>query len=102
MGQVIVQPFYDPARSYLDNFNHGPSGLFVDPDTPPPIGDPQYSFLGHKVYEPFGIPAGPLLNSRFVNAALDMGFDIPVYKTVRTRKYASHPSPNVLTVRIDD
>ena len=101
MEQVIVQPFYDPARSYLDNFNHGPFGLFVDPMYHPPDGGPQHSFLGHKVYGPFGIPAGPLLNSRFVNAALDMGFDIPVYKTVRTRKYASHPWPNVLAVRVD-
>src|ERR1700729_944022 len=101
MEQVIVQPFYDPARSYTDNFNDGPFGLFVGPEYHPPGGNPQHSFLGHKVYEPFGIPAGPLLNSRFVNAALDMGFDIPVYKTVRTRKYASHPWPNVLAVKVD-
>src|SRR6185312_2480703 len=100
MEQVIVQPFYDPARSYIDNFNDGPFGLFVDSVYHPPGGDPQHFFLGHKVYEPFGIPAGPLLNSRFVNAALDMGFDIPVYKTVRTRKYSSHPWPNVLSVRV--
>jgi len=101
MEQVIVQPFYDPARSYTDNFNDGPFGLFVGPEYHPPGRDPQHSFLGYKVYEPFGIPAGPLLNSRFVNAALDMGFDIPVYKTVRTRKYASHPWPNVLAVKVD-
>ena len=30
-----------------------------------------------------------------------MGFDIPVYKTVRTRKYACHPWPNVLAVKVD-
>jgi dihydroorotate dehydrogenase (NAD+) catalytic subunit len=101
MEQVIVQPFYDPARSYQDNFNDGPFGLFVDPDVKVLSGEPQHTFLGHKVYEPFGIPAGPLLNSRFVNAALDMGFDIPVYKTVRTRKYESHPWPNVLAVKVD-
>jgi dihydroorotate dehydrogenase (NAD+) catalytic subunit len=101
MEQVIVQPFYDPARSYQDNFNDGPFGLFVVPVYHPPDGEPQYLFLGHNVYAPFGIPAGPLLNSKFVNAALDMGFDIPVYKTVRTRKYASHPWPNVLAVKVD-
>jgi dihydroorotate dehydrogenase (NAD+) catalytic subunit len=101
MEQAIVQPFYDPARSYQDNFNDGPFGLFVDPVADPPDDEPQHTFLGHKVYEPFGIPAGPLLNSKFVNAALDMGFDIPVYKTVRTRKHASHPWPNVLAVKVD-
>jgi len=47
---------------------------------------------------PLGIAAGPLLNGRFVKAALDKGFDLPVYKTVRTRKYASHAWPNVLAV----
>src|ERR1700721_2302246 len=101
MEQAIVQPFFDPARSYLDNFNDGPFGIFADPSVYKPNGDPQHTFLGHKVFEPFGIPAGPLLNSKFVKAALDKGFDIPVYKTVRTRKYASHPWPNVLAVKVE-
>lgn len=101
MGDGFEQPFYDPARSYEENFQDGPYGAFLDPPIPQPSGEPQHNFLGHKVYEPFGIPAGPLLNGRFVKAALDAGFDIPVYKTVRTRKYASHPWPNVLAVKVD-
>jgi dihydroorotate dehydrogenase (NAD+) catalytic subunit len=101
MGEKIDQPFYDPARSYPDNFNEGPFGLFADASVYRNEGSPQHTFLGHKVFEPFGIPAGPLLNSKFVKAALDKGFDIPVYKTVRTRKFASHPWPNVLAVRVD-
>jgi dihydroorotate dehydrogenase (NAD+) catalytic subunit len=101
MEQAIVQPFYDPARSYIDNFNQGPFGLFADPTVYRPKNEPQYTFLGHKVFQPFGIPAGPLLNSKYVNAALDKGFDIPVYKTVRTRKYESHPWPNVLAVEVE-
>jgi hypothetical protein len=24
------EPFYDPAKSYLYNYEHGPSGLFAD------------------------------------------------------------------------
>lgn len=39
--------------------------------------------LGFPVNLPFGIPAGPLLNSRFTTAAFRMGFDLAVYKTVR-------------------
>ncbi len=101
MGQLVVQPFYDPARSYQDNFNDGPFGLFATPDIYLDRGEPRQTFLGHKVFEPFGIPAGPLLNGRYVKAALDMGFDLPVYKTVRTRPYPSHPWPNVLAVEID-
>jgi dihydroorotate dehydrogenase len=98
---MFSEPFYDPARSYQDNFEHGPFGLFAEPQRIPPIGEPQHSFLGQKVFAPFGVPAGPLLNGRYVKAALDSGFDIPVYKTVRTRKYACHPWPNVLSVQID-
>ena len=95
------EPFYDPAKSYLDNFEHGPFGLFANTSPASPTTKPKHQFLGHPVSAPFGIPAGPLINGKFVKAALDMGFDIPVYKTVRTRKYACHPWPNVLAVKVE-
>jgi dihydroorotate dehydrogenase (NAD+) catalytic subunit len=95
---MLCEPFYDPARSYLENFDHGPFGGFADAMRWHDEGGPAHTFLGHAVHAPFGIPAGPLLNGNFVKAALDHGFDLPVYKTVRTRKYASHPWPNVLAV----
>jgi dihydroorotate dehydrogenase (NAD+) catalytic subunit len=98
---MFSEPFYDPARSYQDNFEHGPFGLFAEPSRISEHGEPKHSFLGHPVFSPFGIPAGPLLNGKFVKAALDQGFDIPVYKTVRTHKYACHPWPNVLAVKVD-
>lgn len=47
---------------------------------------------------PFGIPAGPLLNSRFTTAAFRMGFDLATYKTVRSRAWGCNPFPNVLAV----
>ncbi len=97
---MFSEPFYDPARSYQENFEHGPFGLFVEPPISSSHGEPQHRFLGNPVYAPFGIPAGPLLNGRFVQAALEHGFDIPVYKTVRTRRYACHPWPNVLSVDV--
>jgi dihydroorotate dehydrogenase len=96
---MLSEPFYDPARTYLENFEHGPFSLFSQPGVYQPAGEPQYSFLGHEVHLPLGIPAGPLLNGRFVKAALDKGFDIPVYKTVRTRRYPAHAWPNVLAVK---
>jgi dihydroorotate dehydrogenase len=95
---MLCEPFYDPARSYLENFDHGPFGGFADGAIHVDAGEPEYAFLGYKVHLPFGIPSGPLLNGNFVKAALDKGFDLPVYKTVRTRRYASHPWPNVLAV----
>jgi dihydroorotate dehydrogenase (NAD+) catalytic subunit len=94
-------PFYDPAKSYLDNFEHGPFGLFADTTPNSQASQPKHQFLGHPVFAPFGIPAGPLINGKFVKAALDKGFDIPVYKTVRTHRYECHPWPNVLAVKVD-
>jgi dihydroorotate dehydrogenase len=95
------EPFYDPAKSYLDNFEHGPFGLFADTSPASQTSKPKHLFLGHPVFAPFGIPAGPLINGKFVKAALDMGFDIPVYKTVRTHRYECHPWPNVLAVKVE-
>lgn len=98
---MSTEPFYDPAKSYDENFTHGPFGDFSRPINPLAQEGPlRFRFLGHSVSLPFGIPAGPLLNGKFVRAALDHGYDLPVYKTVRTRRYASHAWPNVLAVSV--
>jgi dihydroorotate dehydrogenase len=130
----VLEPFYDPGKTYEENFEQGPFGLFAEagdnkqeqkqiPFPPhraknarrgPGFGNDKkegndkeknkqqsHRFLGMSVDAPFGVPAGPLLNGRFVKAALDWGFDIPVYKTVRTRRYACHAWPNVLAVKVD-
>lgn len=96
-----MTPFYDPEKSYEENFEHGPYGTFADGEVFVDSGEPQYEFLGVKVNSKFGIPAGPLLNGNFVQGAFDKGFDICVYKTVRSSKYPCHPWPNVLSVKID-
>jgi dihydroorotate dehydrogenase (NAD+) catalytic subunit len=97
------EPFYDPEKSYEENFKDGPFGIFADRKTFSARGGPAsgWDFFGYKVNSPFGIPAGPLLNGNFVIAALDKGFDICVYKTVRSEKFSCHPWPNVLSVKID-
>ena len=95
------KPFYDPMLSYEDNFEKGPFGEFADDNIILPKTKPSYHFLGQKVNFPFGIPAGPLLNGKFVKAALDKGFDIVTYKTVRTRKYPSHPWPNIVGIELN-
>lgn len=91
-------PFYDPYISYDDNYQTGPFGLFAQPlDTPIKALTPSY-FLNLKVNLPFGIPAGPLLNANYIKAAFNYGYDLCVYKTVRTQYHKSHPLPNVLAV----
>jgi len=53
---------------------------------------------GLLLRRPIGIPAGPLLNSKFTDAAFRWGYDLCHYKTVRSRFWPSHPAPNVLRV----
>lgn len=96
----MTTPFYDPTLSYDENYDRGPFGAFANPTIWTPLTTAKDSFLGIPIDFPFGIPAGPLLNARFVSAAFAQGFPVCVYKTVRSRAYASHPAPNVLPIEI--
>ncbi len=86
------KPFYDPAKTYEENYTQGPFGDFADPPS-----SKNFERASGKVI-PFGIAAGPLINSKFIKAAFDKGFDLCVYKTVRSDEYPCHPFPNVLAV----
>lgn len=80
--------WYDPEKSYEENYQNGPGESLLEAKT---------AITGGL---PLGIPAGPLLNAAYVIAALKAGYDIPVYKTVRTREYKCHQWPNVLPVAV--
>ncbi len=95
------RPFYDPLLSYEENCEKGPFSVFANSETTIDKAAQTYDFLGEKVTLPFGIPAGPLVNGKFVKAALDKGFDLVTYKTVRTRQYPCHPWPNVVGVQLE-
>lgn len=96
----MQKPFFDPHLSYADNYKKGPFGDFAKKKVFKQ-DNPDNFLFDIPLFTPFGIPAGPLLNSKFVNAALDFGFDIATYKTVRTREYKSNDWPNVLSVEVD-
>ncbi|MCA9361450.1 dihydroorotate oxidase [Candidatus Kaiserbacteria bacterium] len=98
---MIKDAFYDPTKSYYDNYNEGPFGAFADGEVLDTKTPKSYHFLGKEVNSLFGIPAGPLLNAKFVKAALDKGFDLPIYKTVRSGVHESHAYPNVLPVDVE-
>lgn len=98
---MLYAPFYDPLKSYEENYDKGPFGDFPDGKVFLQNGEPSYNFLGKDVYLPFGIPAGPIINSNFVKAAFEKGFDIVVYKTVRSDFFPCHPFPNILSVNIN-
>jgi len=93
--------FYDPIITYEENYKNGPP-IFSQDATPPARNIiKNYKFLGFDVNLPFGIPPGPLLNSEFMKAAFEWGFDVSTYKTVRTDEFPCHPFPNVLYVNTD-
>lgn len=93
--------FYDPSKSYEDNYTAGPP--IFSQDVKPPIRDlhnaKTFEFLGQKVSLPFGIPPGPLLNSHYMKAAFDWSYDVSTYKTVRAEEFPCHPFPNILFVQ---
>jgi dihydroorotate dehydrogenase len=50
------------------------------------------------VGSPLGIPAGPLLNSRWILYYARLGFNVLTYKTVRSAHRACYQPPNLLPV----
>lgn len=98
---ALQDPIYDPNFTYEENLERGPFGEFANEKTFQMKGEPEHTFLGHAVYLPLGIPAGPLPNANFVIAAFKKGFDIPTYKTVRTREKETHQAPNIVPVKIE-
>ena len=91
-------PIYDIKKSYLENAEEGP---FFEGNMPTRLVLPQdkwKDFLGFKVASKIGVPAGPLLNSRWVSFAAKAGFDIVTYKTIRSKEHPAHPVPNMVYV----
>lgn len=97
---MLRTPFFDPTKTYYENWEQGPFGAFAD-GVAVPIGKPRFEYLGYKISYPLGIAAGPLVNAKFVQAALQKGYDVPVYKTVRTRQKECNEWPNVLPVIVE-
>jgi dihydroorotate dehydrogenase len=97
-----IQPaFYDPTKTYADNFSNGPSLLSQNIQPKSRAITKKQTFLGFEVNTPFGIPAGPLLNSQYVHEAFRFGFDVNVYKTQRSVSFHVNDFPNVLYLDID-
>src|SRR5258705_62835 len=51
--------------------------------------------LGRPLNSSLGIAAGPLLNSKWVEAYARLGFDVLTYATVRSTFQAAYPLPNI-------
>ncbi len=98
---MLKTPFYDPNKSYEENYDQGPFGAFADGVDLRTDEEPKYEFLGFKINTPFGIPSGPLVNSKFCKAAFEKGFNVIHYKTRRSGEFPCNQFPNVLFVETD-
>lgn len=94
---MALTPTYDIHKSYDENYADGP---FFSGDLPQPDAGPsRYRFLDFDINSPIGVPAGPLLNANWVDLYARLGFDLPVYKTVRSGERACHPAPNCMFLK---
>jgi dihydroorotate dehydrogenase (NAD+) catalytic subunit len=96
------KPIYDINKTYDENFTDGPFFYGQIPARRVKPAQDFTDFLGFKVNSKIGVPAGPLLNSRWVDLAGKLGFDILTYKTMRSRAHACHPLPNMIYVESED
>ena len=92
--KVIAQPVYRLDRSYSWNYSHSP----ILPRVRRVPSGPGGKFLDHHLNSPIGIAAGPLLNSKWVEAYSRVGFDVLTYKTVRSMAMPAHGLPNIRPV----
>lgn len=86
---------YREDRSYEWNYDHGP--VFDGPWPLVPKTKPK-RFLGLSVNSRLGIPAGLLLNSRWIETYARLGYDLLTYKTVRSSARKCYPKPNWLYI----
>lgn len=91
-------PIYDIHKTYLENADEGPFFSGVIPERKMLPKEKWIDFLGYSVASRIGIPAGPLLTSRWIDLAGKLGFDIPIYKTIRSTEHPCHPLPNMVYV----
>lgn len=87
---------YVIGESYDRNYDSGPHFEGKFPRLPPVTK--KYRLFDFELDSLLGVPAGPLINSSFIRLYALLGFDIPVYKTVRTIARECKPNPNCVYV----
>lgn len=95
----LPEPIYAIDRSYQHNADQGP---FFQEEIEERVFPPKSEWIelfGIPLATPFGVPAGPLLGSRYIAFAAAMGFDVLTYKTIRSFACEGHPLPNMIYVK---
>ncbi|HET8578699.1 MAG TPA: hypothetical protein VFO18_16505 [Methylomirabilota bacterium] len=86
-------------RSFAWNAAHVPK-LPARPRKLPP--GPGVRIFERRVESPLGVAAGPLPNSRWIEAYARLGYGLLTYKTVRTTARPAFVQPNVVFCRLGD
>ncbi|MEZ6129413.1 MAG: hypothetical protein R3C59_12085 [Planctomycetaceae bacterium] len=89
---------YDVNQTWQWNLQHAPALPNAAATTAEPCLPGDWSWCGQPVNSPLGVPAGPLLDARWLLFYAHHGFDILVYKTVRSVATDCYPLPNLLPV----
>lgn len=97
-----MPPIYDIDKSYLENADEGPFFKGAIPFRQWTNKTQWLDFLGYRIASPLGVPAGPLLNSRWIELAANLGFDVVCYKTIRSKLHHGHPPPNVIYIENEE
>jgi dihydroorotate dehydrogenase (NAD+) catalytic subunit len=96
---AITYSRYDWTKSYRWNYDHAPDPQETRALAGASQGDQvlpgDWSFCGLCCSSPLGIPAGPLLNGKWLVHYAQLGFDVLTYKTVRSRHRECYPLPNL-------
>ena len=92
---------FDPSKTFDENFDHGPYPSNSNSSPYKNNGKPNYTFLGHPIYSPFGIGAGSLPTSKHVKYSFERGFDVICYKTQRSTVFPCNEFPNVVYLDVD-
>ncbi len=100
MKAKILHEVYNIDKTCAENYEHGPFFESVFPTLPPDTK--KIKLWDFELNSRLGIPSGPLLNSKFIDFYARFGFDILVYKTVRSTYRQVHPWPNCVFVDKSD
>ncbi len=89
---------YKPSRSLAWNAEHPPK-LPARPRRLPPM---PVRLFDHTVESPVGIAAGPLPNSKWIQAYSRLGYGLLTYGTVRSAAHPALSPPNLVPCRLGD
>ncbi len=92
--------YIDSTLNYEQNCEQGPFGAFKDTTPYVEVTRPDERFMGYPVRLALGIGAGTLPNSNYIKAALNYGWDIVTYKTVRLEEYPCAEAPNFTPIDV--